>query len=71
VQSELETNTLAAIDIRDMEQPAQREVGVHVLRNRILAPPIRDFLRLVTNEYGTANIFEPQRGATAEPALGS
>jgi hypothetical protein len=44
-----------------MEQPAQREVGVHVLRNRILAPPIRDFLRLVTTEYGATNIFESHR----------
>jgi DNA-binding transcriptional LysR family regulator len=70
VQTELESGALVSVDIRDMEQPAQREVGVHVLRNRILAPPIRDFLRLLTQEYGTTNIFEPHR-APAETAGGN
>jgi hypothetical protein len=41
-----------------MEQPTQREVGVHVLRGRILAPPIKDFLRLLAEEYGVANPFD-------------
>lgn len=52
---------LTRVEIRDMEQPAQREVGVHVVRNRILAPPIRDFLRLLTNEYGISNPFDDRR----------
>ena len=46
------------VEIRDMEQPAQREVGVHVLRGRILAPPIKDFLRLLADEYGVENPFD-------------
>lgn len=52
---------LVRVEIRDMEQPAQREVGVHVVRNRLLAPPIREFLKLITHEYGTANPFDDRR----------
>ena len=55
---ELATGTLVRVDIKDMEQPAQREIGVHVLRNRILAPPIKDFLRLLSEQYGQPNPFE-------------
>ena len=40
--------TLKRVEIRDMEQPAQREVGVHVLRNYTPALPVRDFLRMLT-----------------------
>jgi len=58
VEREVNAGQLARVEIRDMEQPAQREVGVHVLRNHILAPPIRDFLRLLTNEYGIVNPFD-------------
>ena len=58
VDRELSTGVLKRVEIRDMEQPAQREIGVHVLRNRAVAPPIRDFLKLLTSEYGVANIFE-------------
>ncbi len=67
VERELETGDLKRVEIRDMEQPAQREIGVHVLRNRAVAPPIRDFLKLLTGEYGVANIFDraPGRGEAA------
>lgn len=65
VAAEVGAGTLARVEIRDMEQPPQREVGVHVLRNRILSPPVRDFLRLVTSEYGTGNVFEERK---LEPA---
>lgn len=61
VEREVKAGQLARVEIRDMEQPAQREVGVHVVRNRILAPPIRDFLRLLTNEYGIPNPFDNRR----------
>ena len=49
---EISQGTLAEVEIKDMDQPAQREVGVHVLRGRILAPPIKDFLRLLASDYG-------------------
>ena len=64
VDREINAGQLARVEIRDMEQPAQREVGVHVVRNRILAPPIRDFLRLITTEYGIANPFDNRRGGS-------
>jgi DNA-binding transcriptional LysR family regulator len=59
VEREIAGGTLVKVDMRDMEQPAQREVGVHILRNRAVAPPLRDFLRLLANEYGITNTFEP------------
>lgn len=61
VDREVTAGQLIRVEIRDMEQPAQREVGVHVVRNRILAPPIRDFLRLLTGEFGIANPFDDRR----------
>ena len=61
VKREVKAGQLARVEIRDMEQPAQREVGVHVVRNRILAPPIRDFLRVLTSEFGIANPFDNRR----------
>ena len=63
VEREVKAGQLTRVEIRDMEQPAQREVGVHVVRNRILAPPIRDFLRLLTGEFGIANPFDERRPA--------
>lgn len=56
-QRERERGTLARVEIREMEQPAQREVGVHVLRNRLLAPPLHEFLRIITSEFGMPNPF--------------
>lgn len=61
VDREVSAGQLTRVEIRDMEQPAQREVGVHVLRNRILAPPIRDFLRLLTGEFGISNPYDDPR----------
>ena len=58
VLREIQTGALVRVEIREMEQPAQREVGVHVLRGRILAPPIKDFLRLLANEYRVENPWE-------------
>lgn len=54
IVDEVKRGELVKVDIQAMEQPAQREVGVHVLRNRTLAPPVRDFLKLLTAEYGVA-----------------
>lgn len=65
VAHEIERGALVRVEIRDMEQPAQRDVGVHVLRNRILAPPIRDFLRLLTAHFGIANPFDRRRAEAA------
>ncbi|MEO6044109.1 MAG: LysR family transcriptional regulator [Tepidiformaceae bacterium] len=64
VDREITAGQLTRVEIRDMEQPAQREVGVHVVRNRILAPPIRDFLRLLTGEYGIANPWDDRRASS-------
>ncbi|MCZ2110698.1 MAG: LysR family transcriptional regulator [Dehalococcoidia bacterium] len=65
VAKDIEDGTLRKVEIRDMEQPAQREVGVHILRNRAINPPIRDLLKLLTTEYGVANIFEGKHIAGA------
>ena len=58
IDRDVQMGALKRVEIRDMEQPTQREVGVHVLRNRAIAPPIRDFLKLLTGEYGIGNVFE-------------
>lgn len=58
VARELAEGRLARVEILDMEQPAQREVGVHVLRNRAVAPPLRDFLKLLTTDYGVSANFD-------------
>lgn len=64
-ERERQNGTLARVEIREMEQPAQREVGVHILRNRILAPPIHELLRIITAEFGVENTF--QAAAPARP----
>ena len=63
VDREIQAGQLARVDIRDMEQPAQREVGVHVVRNRAITPVLRDFLKLLTSEYGITNTFDGRRAA--------
>jgi DNA-binding transcriptional LysR family regulator len=63
IDRDVESGMLKRVEIRDMEQPAQREIGVHVIRNRAIAPPIRDFLKLLTGEYGISNVFEGRRGS--------
>ena len=62
VDREIQQGQLARVDIRDMEQPAQREVGVHVVRNRAISPVLRDFLKQLTAEYGITNTFHGRRG---------
>ena len=62
IDPDIQAGKLKRVEIRDMEQPAQREVGVHVLRNRAIAPPLRDFLRLLTHEYSMPNPFDSHRG---------
>jgi DNA-binding transcriptional LysR family regulator len=57
VEKEIENGELVRVDIRDMEQPAQREVGVHIVKNRVPAPPLRDFLHVLTQAYGVENPF--------------
>lgn len=49
---ELEERRLVSVPIVDMEQPPQRQVGVHFLRNRRFAPPVREFLDLVLTHFG-------------------
>jgi DNA-binding transcriptional LysR family regulator len=71
IEHEVQAGTLRRVEIRDMEQPAQREVGVHVLRNRAMAPPLRDFLRLLTADYGIANPFDKHRNVEEAAASGS
>jgi DNA-binding transcriptional LysR family regulator len=61
VDREAAGGTLARVDISDMEQPAQREMGVHVIRNRIIAPPIKEFLRLLTADYGVPYAFDERQ----------
>ncbi len=61
VERELASGTLRRVEIRDMEQPARREVGVHVLRDRLFAPPVRDFLNLLAAEFGIAHTFAAVR----------
>lgn len=66
VDREVKNGELKMVEIRDMEQPAQREMGVHVLRNRMIAAPIREFLRLLTAEFGVSHTFE---GRTHDSAM--
>jgi DNA-binding transcriptional LysR family regulator len=58
VEREVASGVLRQVEIRDMEQPAQREIGVHIMRSRAMAPPLRDFLKLLTEEYGLPNVFD-------------
>lgn len=55
VAREMDAGILRRVEILGMEQPAQREVGAHVLRNRQPAPPIRDFLKSLYAEYGVTS----------------
>ena len=57
VQDEVQRGDLATIQLAGTEQPV-REVGLHVLRNRMMAPPIGDFLQLMAEHYGLDRTFE-------------
>lgn len=54
VRREVEAGNLRAVEIADMEQPPQREVGVHILRNRVAPAPIRDFIGMLLRTFGVA-----------------
>ncbi len=58
MRREREAGDLIQVPISDIEQPAQREVGLHVLKNRIMSPPIRDFIKLIGEEHGLTKILE-------------
>ncbi len=60
IEHEISDARLIRVEILGMEQPPQREVGVHVLRNRQPAPPVRDFLKLLHAEYGV--VAQPKAG---------
>lgn len=58
MRREREAGDLIQVPISDIEQPAQREVGLHVLKNRIMSPPIRDFIKLIGEEHGLTKVLE-------------
>lgn len=62
VEREVGIGSLVRVELRDMEQPTQREVGVHILRNRLLTPSLRDFLKLLMAEFQLPYPFEEHRG---------
>ena len=70
IERDVLEGNIVRVDIQDMEQPPQREVGIHVLRNRLIAPPLREFLRLITSEFGVENTFEKIGKIEAAPSGG-
>jgi hypothetical protein len=65
--------SLVHVEMSDLEQPAHREVGLHVMKNRIMSPPIRDFVRLIAEEHGLTELIEAKalngKPAGRTPAL--
>ncbi len=57
VRQEVKRGDLFMIELAGTEPPV-REVGLHVLRNRMMAPPIGDFLQLMAEHYGLNRTFE-------------
>jgi DNA-binding transcriptional LysR family regulator len=51
IAREVEDGRLRIVEIAGMEQPPQREVGVHVIRNRTLSAPIDDLVRLLREQF--------------------
>lgn len=51
IARELEEGRLKIVSIREMEQPPQREVGVHYIRNRALSPPLEDLIQLLEERF--------------------
>ena len=51
VERDAAAGALRAIEIADIEQPAQREVGLHLLRQHQVSPALREFLETVVQEY--------------------
>ncbi len=58
IDREATQGELARVEIIELDQPAQREIGLHVLRNRALASPMKDLLRLLTAAYDVPNPFD-------------
>jgi DNA-binding transcriptional LysR family regulator len=57
VQEEVGRGVLATVELTGADKPI-REVGLHVLRNRMMAPPIGDFLQLMAQHYRLNRNFE-------------
>lgn len=57
LRSEAAAGELVRVEVQDFEQPAQREVGLHVLKNRMMSPPIRDFINLLAKEYDLGEVL--------------
>jgi DNA-binding transcriptional LysR family regulator len=68
IQRELASGALSRVRIQDMELPAQREMGVHLLRNYAPALPVKDFLKMITTVYGVTNQFEERRSRDGREA---
>lgn len=51
VAREVEDGRLRLVDINGMEQPPQREVGAHVIRNRTLSAPAEDLMKLLREHF--------------------
>ena len=66
VRAEVAAGRLMQIDISDIEQPAEREVGLHVLKNRIMSPPIRDFIKLVAEDHNLGQVMEEKARIAAK-----
>jgi DNA-binding transcriptional LysR family regulator len=57
VQNDVDRGVLATVELTGTDKPV-REVGLHVLRNRMMAPPIGDFLQLMAQHYRLNRNFE-------------
>ncbi len=71
IRREARAGDLVPIRLSDIEQPAEREVGLHVLKNRIMSPPIRDFIRLIGEEHGLTKALEDKQVLIEESATES
>jgi DNA-binding transcriptional LysR family regulator len=58
IAGDVKNGELARVEIAELDQPTQREIGLHVLRNRALASPMRDLLRMLTAAYEVPNPFD-------------
>jgi DNA-binding transcriptional LysR family regulator len=57
VKREVAAGYLSTVELTDIEQPPQREVGVHVPRGRAFARPVVDFLRVLFEVYDVPHPF--------------
>lgn len=67
VEREAAGGALRALEIAGIDQPAQREVGLHLLRQHQVSPALREFLETVVQEYdaveSAAPVPVPDRGS--------